>query len=215
MHLTRDEIQKAVVRSQHCQRNWDISKEIPEEDLQLLAHAATQCPSKQNIAYYDVYFITNRNLIESIHNNTKGFFINGEHRTNSQVLANLLIVFADKNLEDVANKIEVESFHRNAEIDTLTYERIVTPVIERDSNMAIGIAAGYVNLTSSLLGYRTGCCACFDGASIQQLLNSNTVRLLMGVGYSDDNRPRREHHMDSNLTFPTLRKQEINYNIIK
>lgn len=214
MHITRDEIQKAVVRSQHCQRNWDISKEISEEDIQLLAHAATQCPSKQNIAYYDVYFITNRNLIEDIHNSTKGFFIDGEHRTNSQVLANLLIVFADKNLEDVADNIEAEKFHRNAEIDTLTYQRLVTPVIERDSNMAIGIAAGYVNLTASIMGYRTGCCACFDGAPIQKLLNSNTVRLLMGVGYSDDARPRREHHKDGSIVFPTLKKQEIQYTII-
>lgn len=215
MHLIRDEIQKAVVRSQHCQRNWDISKEIPEEDLNLIAHAATQCPSKQNVAYYDVYFITNRDLIEKIHNSTNGFFIDGKHRTNSQVMANLLVVFADKDLEDVAKNIEAESFHRNTEMDTLAYNGLVTPAAERDVNMAIGVAAGYVNLTASLLGYRTGCCACFDGVSIQKLLNSNTVRLLMGVGYPDEARPRREHHLDSSIIFPTLKKQEVNYTVIK
>jgi hypothetical protein len=27
------EITKAIIKSQHCQRNWDLSREIPEEDF--------------------------------------------------------------------------------------------------------------------------------------------------------------------------------------
>ena len=33
--MDHKQIQKAVIRSQHCQRNWDLSKEIPEADLNL------------------------------------------------------------------------------------------------------------------------------------------------------------------------------------
>ena len=33
------DIEKAVIRSQHCQRNFDLEKEIPEKDLKTLVHA--------------------------------------------------------------------------------------------------------------------------------------------------------------------------------
>ena len=215
MELTLDKLKKTIIKSQHCQRNWDLSKQIPDDELNIIMHAATQCPSKQNIAYYDTYFITNRDMIEKIHSHTVGFYINGEHRTNSQVLANLLVVFTERSLATVAATTEAESFHRNSQIDTLVYQKTVSPVIERDVQMAIGIAAGFVNMTSTLLGYSTGCCACFDGAKIQELLNSDRISLLMGVGFPDGNRPRREHHMDKNLVFPALKKQEIQCNVIR
>ena len=52
------DIEKAVIRSQHCQRNFDLEKEIPEKDLKTLVHASSQCPSKQNISFYNLHFIT-------------------------------------------------------------------------------------------------------------------------------------------------------------
>ena len=95
--MDHKQIEKAVIRSQHCQRNWDLSKQIPQEDLDLIEHAVTNCPSKQNVAYYKVHMITDRQLIENIHSHTKGFttFKKGvvDAETNSQTLANLLIVF--------------------------------------------------------------------------------------------------------------------------
>jgi len=95
--MDHKQIEKAVIRSQHCQRNWDLSKQIPQEDLDLIEHAITNCPSKQNVAYYKVHMITDRQLIENIHSHTKGFttFKKGvvDAETNSQTLANLLIVF--------------------------------------------------------------------------------------------------------------------------
>ena len=30
------------------------------------------------------------------------------------------------------------------------------------STQAVGIAAGYLNVTAAMLGYATGCCACGD-----------------------------------------------------
>ena len=45
------DIKKSIIRSQHCQRNWDLAKEVYEADLELMLHSVTQCPSKQNAAF--------------------------------------------------------------------------------------------------------------------------------------------------------------------
>ena len=50
--MKNSDIEKAVIRSQHCQRNFDLNKTIPEEDMKLLETAITECPSKQNFAFY-------------------------------------------------------------------------------------------------------------------------------------------------------------------
>ena len=93
---THSEISKAIVKSQHCQRNFDLTKRIPEEDMKIMMNAVTECPSKQNIAYYKVHFIEDRDLIEDIHSHTRGFVTNKHesgYETNTQVLANLLVLF--------------------------------------------------------------------------------------------------------------------------
>ena len=75
--------------------------------------------------------------------------------------------------------------------------------------MAVGIAAGYANVTSAMLGYGTGCCACFDDKAIGKLLNAKKgILLMMGIGFKDPNRPRREHH-ETGFIFPTKAKQKI------
>jgi nitroreductase len=217
--MNKVEIKKAVIRSQHCQRNWDLSKEIPQDDLDLIVHAATQCPSKQNIAFYKVHFITNRELIEKIHSKTAGFtnYKTGELETNSQTLANLLIAFEE---EDYFSRHKSDSVFRNDEMLTLDATGKLTETqlesLKRDLHMAIGIAAGYVNLTSSMLGYGTGCCACFNASEISEIIGvKNPIKLLMGVGFKDESRPRREHHSKPEFIFPTKKKQEISVNIIK
>lgn len=207
------DMKKAIHKSQHCQRNWDLSKEIPQEDLDIMLEAITQCPSKQNKAFYKVHLITNRDVIESVHEKTVGFgnylVVNEntakfEPQTNSQVLANLLVVF-EKYTDDPVPQ------HPNPELnfDTNYAE-------DKDRNTAVGIAAGYLNLASSLLGYSTGCCGCFKEKEMQELLGlDNEPLLLMGIGYPDPNRNRRIHHKDENFKFPTITKTPIPTNIIR
>lgn len=217
--MNHTEIKKAVIRSQHCQRNWDLRKDIPSEDLDLIVHAATQCPSKQNIAFYKVHFITNRDIIEEIHSKTAGFknYDTGEMETNSQTLANLLIAFE---VEDFIARHSDDTVFRNDEMWSLDTTGQMSDVeknnLKRDTHMAVGIAAGYVNLTSSMLGYGTGCCACFNPREIADIVGaSNPIELLMGVGFKDETRSRREHHSKPEFVFPTKTKQEISVNIIK
>ena len=72
-------------------------------------HAVTECPSKQNVGFYEAHFITNRDVIEAMHDTTKGFSYpkddgNGGlemgYQTNSQVLANLVVVFTKVPIDD-------------------------------------------------------------------------------------------------------------------
>lgn len=211
--MDHKQIQKAVIRSQHCQRNWDLSKQIPQEDLDLIEHAITNCPSKQNVAYYKVHMITDRQLIENIHSHTKGFttYNKGvvDAETNSQTLANLLIVFEAHS----GHLVKDTKVFRNDEILKLDNNLPLTEqengTFSRDQQMAVGIAAGYANVTSAMLGYGTGCCACFDDKAIKKLLNAKKgILLMMGIGFKDTNRPRREHH-ETGFVFPTKAKQKI------
>lgn len=212
MNSCHDDIKTAILKSQHTQRNWDLSKAIPQADLDLIITSATQCSSKQNIAHYKIHAITNRDIIESIHDQTDGFTISNEPYqsvTNTQVLANLLIVIEEVNI-DISTKYDA---YRNDQLlsmsnGVINNEDIVA--LERDKNMAVGIAAGYLNLTASLLGYSTGYCACFDPHKIKDILNleKNPI-LLMGIGFSDSNLDRRIHHKNHTFMYPTKIKQEI------
>lgn len=219
MDLTHKDIEKAIVRSQHCQRNWDLSKELPEADINLLIHAVTNCPSKQNIAFYKTHFITDRSVIEEIHSKTSGFknYNTGEYETNSQTLANLVIAFE---VEDYIGRHKEDNVFRNDEMYSLDTESKLSETerknLERDSLMAIGIAAGYANLTATMLGYGTGCCACFNPHEVAEIIGAKKeIKLLMGIGYKDAARPRREHHSKPEFVFPTKKKQPIDVKIIK
>lgn len=207
-------IKKSIFKSQHCQRNWDLTQEMPEDDLDTLMIAATQCPSKQNIAFYKLHFVTNRDLIERIHEHTKGFVMkHGETRdkteytTNAQVLANLLIVF-----EEYLDLSKAQDAGRNEQVIDLTNGTAKASdlkLIEKDRMMAIGVAAGYLNLTASLMGYATGCCTCFMPNEVQKEMGiKGRPLLLMGIGVADKTRNRRMHQIQD-FMFPTKPKQPI------
>ena len=116
----RDQLKRAIHESQKCQRNWDLDKEMPQEDIDLIMEAATQCPTRQNIPFYNVSAITNRTPIEKIHAATQCFKIDPnvdvseyhkfvsqgsdvekpnppeewDMKTNPQVLGQLLLAFS-------------------------------------------------------------------------------------------------------------------------
>jgi hypothetical protein len=204
MNIDNLELKKAIHKSQHCQRNWDLTREIPEGDLDIILTAATQCPSKQNIAHYKLHAVTNRDIIEKIHDNTKGFQV---YQTNSQVLANLLIVLEHKPVIDHTNL-----FKFNKDIDQASKQQSYL----RDAHMAVGVAAGYLNVVSTLLGYSTGCCACFNGNAIKEILSlENDVLLMMGIGFKNSDINRRIHHNDPSFTFPAIKKEEIQVRYFK
>ena len=216
---THSEIEKAVVRSQHTQRNWDLTKEIPKDDIKTLLHSVTNCPSKQNIAFYKVHFIQDRDIIEEIHEHTEGFSTKRKKgdpvgfETNPQTLANLLVIFENY---DFTNDL-LSDLHRNAAtlsfIKTGKWDEKKLKELERDRQVAVGIATGYLNLTASLLGYRTGCCQCFNAKEVQRIADLDEKPLLiMGVGFNNKGINRKKHHL-RDFIFNSKKKQPIKYEI--
>ncbi len=206
------EISKAIVKSQHCQRNFDLTKKIPDEDFELLKKSVTECPSKNNIAFYKVHFIEDRYLIEDIHEQTRGFVTNQHesgYETNTQVLANLLVLF-ERHLpnnrlsdDDVVRNEQTRHFEKTGEWED---EELLT----KDIHTSLGIAAGYLNLTASLLGYRTGCCQCMNSEKVQEVaLLEDIPLLLMGIGYHQEGVNRRQHHIRDDFLFRSKKKMPI------
>jgi nitroreductase len=207
---THNEISKAIVKSQHTQRNFDLTKKIPTEDMKVLMNAVTECPSKQNIAYYKVHFIEDRDLIEDIHSHTRGF-VTSKHEsgyeTNTQVLANLLVIF-ERHLPN--DRLSDDSVKRNDQTRYFQEHGEWEDVVVRDMHTSVGIAAGYLNLTASLLGYRTGCCQCFDSDKVKEVaLLEDAPLLLMGVGYHQKGINRRKHHIRDDFLFSAKKKMPI------
>ena len=215
---TNNEIEKSVIRSQHTQRNWNLDKQLPKEDVNTLLQAVTNCPSKQNIAFYKIHFIQDRSIIEEIHENTYGFGyrrVNGirDTETNSQTLANLLVIFEDYNyLDDLKDDIHrnqaTKEYINNGKLSDARMSEL-----DRDKQVAVGIAAGYLNLTASLMGYRTGCCQCMDNNAIKEIaLLKEEPLLLMGIGFPQKGVSRKRHHI-RDFTFITKKKQPIKYEV--
>jgi len=186
-------LERAIYRSQRCQRNWDLSKKLAEKDIKTIITAATECPTKQNTPFFNLYAITDRDIINQIYETTETpKFKNAIVRKNPQVLANLVLVYTHNEIikkKDVQNVDQYKDF-----LNTATEEDKIA--IFQDRLQAVGISAGYVNLTASLLGYQSGCCKCFDRPAIQNIIGTtNEPMLIMGVGIKDPNKPRREDHV--------------------
>jgi len=221
--FTETDIKKAIIKSQHCQRNWDLTKEIPEEHLELLKTSVTQAPSLQNVAFYRVHWIQDRETIEKVHacthcapykNTEKGKMVDPHPReddhlyemgdtTQPQTLANLVVVF-----EKYFNP---EEYFKEKRIFNTSYGRTVEHGGEDfDTVTALGIASGYLNLVSSLLGYKTGCCISFKHSELKEALNlEGEPLLIMGVGFKDPEVNRRLHQTDHDIVFPTNPRQEV------
>ena len=184
MTTLQTKLKHSHVMGQYCQRNYDLNQTMNKEDIDLIIHATTQCPSKQNLDYYSVYAIEDRTTIEAIYENTQ----TERGRKNSQVLGHLLLVF-------VSNPNVVRHELTNIVLERQQSQNL--PTILEDMHQAVGVAAGCANVTAGMLGYRTGYNKCFDHDAITNILNLKDGQipvLMMGVGIHDNNRNRREDH---------------------
>ena len=169
--------------------------------MAILVHAVTQCPSKQNYAYYRVHVVTDRNKIQSIYDATTGFKITGTDQVykNTQTLANVL--FAFEVLTPNSKRHKHNELYENESTDD---------VITKDRLTSLGIATGYLNLTASLLGYYTGYCQCFDCDAVCEILNTdNSISILLGVGFNNPDIDRKQHHLSSDILYPSADKETI------
>ena len=194
-------LEKSITASQRCQRNWDLDKKIPEEDIKTMKISVTECSSKQNRVFYKAIFIQDREKIEAIHEASVGFVYNlesGASTTNPQTLANLLVAFVED--RDPSEGTRTTEEYSNGRIKG---------EYKHDADIALGVGSGYLTLAANLLGYKTGCCQCFDTKTVGKILGDEKPLLLMGVGFPGKNKSRLEHHKDPNFRFPSFNKHVI------
>lgn len=222
----RKAIEKAAEISQHAQRNYDLSKTIPEADLNTLIHVATNSPSKQNESHFELQVFTDPDIIRNIYDCTKLFMVRSKAENkdltglfeekdgktwqnqdrsvkNSQIYSNALFVYIDYNGNAVGGT------HQLAQRDP-TNNPTMEKLYNEQKNYSIGISVGELILSAALLGYKTGVCSAFLPDEVRQLINSDgRVKLLVGIGFENENVDRLFHAETLNKDLaPILRNGE-------
>ncbi len=195
-----DKIKEAVRVTQRAQRNYDLTKNIPAQDLDTIIYAAANSPSKQNETHYRLHVYTEPSIIKKIHESTKKFTL-GIHQaleddkgenwlyenrsvTNSQIYANALFIY-----EEIKGKPRGATHLRAENGDDKSKEYYA-----EQRYYSIGASIGNLTLTAGLLGYKTGICSAMDDDKIRDLTNmQNDVKVLVGVGYANEGVDRRLH----------------------
>jgi nitroreductase len=212
------EIKNAVDTCQRAQRNYNLEKLIPNDDLNTLIYAATNSPSKQNEVHYSLHVFTDQEKIKEIYNTTKRFLLmrgdadinktfgvdeTGEFWqdvdisvTNSQILSNVLFVYVREEGSARGGTHISAQIHRESDAMTIYNQQI---------GFSIGISVGELILSAALLGYKTGICSAFDPEAVRNILKvSNKPLLMVGVGYENENVDRRLHAELLNKDVPNI-----------
>jgi nitroreductase len=202
----RNQIKNASEVTNKAQRNYDLAKSIPQEDLDTLIYVAVNSPSKQNETHYSLHVYTDQTIIKQIYSHTKKFtmirdrqdqdksfkvendiFIQNDANsvTNSQVYANALFVYV---LEQGKAR---GSQHRAAkEYPNSNAARVYTEQIA----YSMGISIGELILAAGLMGYKTGICSALVPSPIRDIIGiEQEPRLLVGVGIPNNQLERNQH----------------------
>ena len=165
----------AIESASHCHRNWDLSRRLSKDEIEILYSCVKKSPTKQNDSYYEIEFIEDRHIIEKIYQaSTHDEFTEEEDYKNSQVLANLLTIIGLTKGKDSNNK---------------NYEHEYA----RQSMLSIGIVTGQLLTTANLIGLKTGCCSCFDQDKLKNLSNIQNPVLIIGIGYPNQHAIHAKH----------------------
>jgi nitroreductase len=211
----RDNIKHAVDVTNKAQRNYDLTKSIPQEDLDTLIYAAVNSPSKQNETHYSLHVYTDQDIVKQIYNHTKKFTMirdqqdqdesfsiendvfvtHGETSvTNSQIYANALFVY----VKDEGNTRG--SQHRAAKENP---NSTAAKVYNEQIAYSMGISVGELILSAGLLGYTTGICSALDTRPIRDILGiKQNPKLLVGVGFPNIQLERTQHSEVLNKDVP-------------
>lgn len=182
---------ETVKTAERCQRNWDFSNPVTQEDIKKIVDVATNMPTKNNRPYYELIVSTNLDFnkmcyTHSIDKDNPHFIENKIHR-NTQVYAPLLLVYRSANESGI-----IDPFNDDFKTNYL---------------VSVGISSGAAVLTANSLGYRTGYCQCLE----QQELNDNMAKhyniqttdgrdppiVMVGIGHPDSNFNRVECVVDN------------------
>ena len=218
-----EQIKNAINTTQRAQRNYNLTKTIPQEDIETLIYAASNGPSKQNETHFNLRVYTDPAIIEKIHLATKlyalfspdnvdnvfddkdGSFKTKEEYTvtNSQIYANAVFVWCD----DTANL--------RGGTHILGARKEASPIAKKtlfeQKSFSIGISSGQLTMAAALLGYKTGYCSAFEqninkttaDKHLQTIIQSETEpRLIVGIGYANEGIDRSYHATVKNKDIP-------------
>ena len=221
--MTPKQIKDAVAITQRAQRNYNLTKTIPQEDIETLIYAASNGPSKQNETHFNLRVYTDPVIIEKIHQATKLYTMFSEDNidevfsdknehfnakeeytiTNSQIYANAVFVWCD----DTAN---LRGGTHILATRPEASEGVRQTLFEQKA-FSIGISSGQLTLTAALLGYKTGYCSAFErnierttpDKHLQTIIQSETEpRIIVGVGYPNEGVDRSYHATVKNKDIP-------------
>jgi nitroreductase len=229
--MDKEYLKNILNTSQRCQRNWDLSKTIPKEDIDIMIHAIKSSPSKQNERHFKVSVITDYDQRYQIYNDTDNFahgedginiekFPNGEinYKRQSQLMGHLLFVFsrAKNDLfrggesyaggDNVVKDYSDIGIAGKSEFDTPEKLEYMRKKYDSHGLHAIGISVGYLLLTAHILGYKTGCSGGFDPPIVKKITREEKPEVVVAVGIEDSNRTRTEEHFEKGRFFPTYDK---------
>jgi hypothetical protein len=231
INLDEQDLKKLLWDSQRCQRNWDLEKEIPTHDQDILIHAIKSSPSKQNEKHFKVYVISNYDARKKIYDHTRNFAHDADGETlcfnvdgtvnykhQSQLIGNLLFVFCREknNIYRTSESYsggdfvdEDKNVSQAGLMDLSTQEKrlYVQSRYNAIGLHAIGISVGYLLMTAHLLGYKTGCSSGFDGNAVTEVTGNKNPEIIVAIGYDDKSRDRREEHFERDRLFPSFDKE--------
>lgn len=218
-----DKIKNAIEVTQRAQRNYNLTKTIPQKDIDTLIHAASNGPSKQNETHFNLRVYTDPTIIKKIHEATKlyamfswdnvdevfndkdGNFNTKEEYTvtNSQIYANAVFIWCD----DTANLrggTHILGARKEASF-------ISKQTLFEQKSFSVGISSGQLTMAAALLGYKTGYCSAFErnvkrttpDKHLQTIINSETEpRIIVGIGYPNEGVNRQYHATVKNKDVP-------------
>ena len=182
MELTWKLLEEASETANHCQRNWDRTKQISDEEVNTLIKVATNMPTKQNRNFYDLIVSKDPKINSALYSKAiDRENMEGTEKRNSQVNGHLTFIYVNKRFHDVEQELRgTEKLHKTKD---LLYNH------ELHTNLSIGISSGAVALAANQMGLRSGFCCCYDMDMILDYfkkigheLNGKIV-LMLGVGY--------------------------------
>lgn len=191
---------EAVKTAERCQRNWDYSFPIPNEDIKKLVEVATTMPTKQNRKFYELIVSTNPEFNKICYTHAVDLnnphFIDREIHRNTQANAPLIMLWRTTD----QTKVEEEDLFKDEYM--------------KNYFTSVGISSGATVLTANALGYRTGYCNCITHDTLFDELeekfgimanNGAPIResMIVGIGMPDARFHRTECVVDGKVGFKT------------
>ena len=189
INFTRDYMNDAIRGMSVTWRNRDMERLLDQNTIDHLSSIAIQTPRKQSNKYFNVFSITNQELILKLYPYTAVPEDDRPQPYNPQIIAPLLLVWMSCDLE-------LGELSKNYLIND---EKQQGNDVLIDTHQAVGISAGVVAYEANQMGLATGFCRCISSNGVKKELetyginfnSTDKVLLTLSIGYSLFHDPRQ------------------------